>query len=134
MLKVKELSDLLQIEEDDIRNYFELKKSLNRKNSKRVKFNDKDLKPEFELSKYIGCFEFTTYSQLIRAKSNSSNEELNKHEYFELNKNIGAQEKKLIASFLYSSLLNKESKFDANFFERFMQIIPLKKIQLLVSK
>ncbi len=107
---------------------------MNRKNIKKVKFNEKDLKPEFDLTKYIACFEFTSYSQLIRKNSNSNSGELNKLDFFELDKNISIQDKKMIANFLYSSLLKKDSKFDAILFDKFTQTLPLKKIQLLVKK
>ena len=129
-----DVSDLIQTEEADLKNYFELKNLMNRKNTKKVKFNEKDLKNEFDLSKYIACFEYASNNQLVRTKSSTDSDDLDQQSHFEICKNISMQDKKMLSSFLYSSLLKKESTFDANLFKSFLQCLPIKKIQLLVKK
>ena len=93
------------------------------------------MKNQFDLFKYLACFEFTSFGQVNKIKNKKANDDRDSdtNYYFNLNKNISPSDKSQLSSFLFMTLLNKDCKFDADLFQNFLQHIPLNKIQLLVS-
>ena len=120
---INSLSNLMQIEENDIKSYFELKASLKKRQAsfKKVKFSEPESnKCLISLAKYISFFD-----------SSSSKTDYTKQRYFSLSNGLAASDKQTLGAFLYSSLLGNEVEFEPVLFKEFVKSVPLKKIQLL---
>jgi len=118
---------LTQIEETDLKNYFEIKRFIDQKSlkEKKVKFLSETSEQLLNLNKFINCFEYNPGS------ITDSHVDYSKKKFFDLNKNITYKEKKQLGSFLFDGLLKSDYECKDKILKEFLQSIPLKKIQLL---
>lgn len=128
LLKIKNLNELTQIEENELKNYLQMKKFISERSSieKKVKFLNEADKSSVNLHKYITSFELIVNSQTNDEKDYS------KQKYFDLNKNMTFKDKEALGSFLFSGFLYKNCEFTQKNIKEFLNLVPLKKIQLLV--
>lgn len=136
--KVKKLSEQVHINEEDLKNYLEMKQKLvERKQArKRVKFTtpesnkrSEEYKPQLNLSKYISCFDpmTTIHSQSSQSSQQQSNP---LRRFYDLAKTTESEEKKRLGSFLFTSMLST-SEFDPKAMQSYLCAVPVRKIVLL---
>ncbi|RNA40948.1 rab3 GTPase-activating non-catalytic subunit-like, partial [Brachionus plicatilis] len=111
------VNELLQINENQIIEYFELKKKLF--SSKKVKFRQTEI---FNLPKFLSCFDPTPIelSQSDQFKIT-----------FEFNKAISDDDKEQLGSLIFSNLLKKYTRFKNEDLDEFFKMVPIQKIRLL---
>lgn len=140
------LSNLFNIEEDDLKSYFELKKILEEKKDakkrgkKVVKFeaqttaaeeeeakNDDD---RFTLTNYRACFELSVMSSLTASGADPLVDN-SRRRFFDMKKSTTNADKQQLGSFLFGSLLTTDAAYEKRFIKKFLRLVPLKKMQLL---
>ena len=116
----------MQIDEDLLKNYYDIKHFIAEKSAdKKLRFTmDAGREQLLILHKYLSCFEFT--------HSHSDQNVYSKKRFYELNRNLTSKEKKTLGSFIFSGLLSKNNEFNAKKLKELLLLIPLNKIQLLV--
>ena len=121
-MKLESLSNLMQIDETDLKSYFEIKRSHEEKlnKQKKVKFMSPH---QIDLTKYLACFEVPS----------ASSAESTRKRFYNLNKTITYKHKQLLGGFYFQTLLRADHPYDPKQVQDFLFSIPLKKIQLLVS-
>ena len=121
-MKLESLSNLMQIDEADLKSYFEIKRSHEQKlnKQKKVKFMNPH---QMDLTKYLACFEVPSVS----------NADSSRKRFYNLNKTITYKHKQLLGGFYFQTLLRADHSYDPKQVQDFLFSIPLKKIQLLVN-
>ena len=99
-------------------NYFEMKKIVTEKKDN-MDLNEKDTKP-LSLPKYLSKFE-------IPAGDKSSGN------HYGLSKSITNEEKEKLGYFLFKNFFAEDVAYDEEYLLEFLRMIPLKKLDLLVS-
>jgi hypothetical protein len=141
-LDVTSLSELTQVNENSLNDYFKFKREIDlrlpKTNSKNVRFSDVKEPDHLEIAKYIGCFEIDLQqSQATTNKTNITEETYpiesssSEHKY-QLNKSITLKDKQALGEFMFAKFL-KQHSFDSIAFEKLVNLVPLKNSQMLVS-
>ena len=140
--RINSLSDLIQIEEADLNDYFELRQVIREKelSSKKVKFNldesseamikFSDNRFQINLPKYLNSFNFLT--AVVKTKTEKDEkDDCSRKRYCSIEKNIGIAEKQQLGAFLFANLLKCSFEWDDLLVKKFLEAVPLKKIDLL---
>lgn len=142
--KLAKLSAEIQIDEEDLKSYFDLKRQINERKEKiacakkKVKFasseseGESNIKhishqPLISLSKYISCYDNQTIIQQQQQKRQLDEE---CKTFYNLAKTINTEQKKHLGSFLFASLLRANNKFDLKLIHTFLGLVPLRKLVL----
>lgn len=128
--KIEELSEKLELEYDQLNDYFNLKHRL-----EKAIFTGSS-STEMTLAKYLSYFELSnrlnTSNLLEKFSVESIIEQLNSDEYlFHLHKNITYENKKLLGEFYFSKLFNKQIDYNHAKINEAISFIPLKKVDIL---
>ncbi len=128
------LSNLMQIDQEDLKRYFDLKKSQSEQKhlkQKRVKFSSQD-RDGMNLTKYLSCFDFaSTNSNFSHTTTNQI--EIGRKRFYNLATNITYKQKQMLGCFYFNKFLKENNEYDSKKVQELLFSIPLKKIQLLVS-
>jgi len=117
------LCELLQVDEVSLKNYFDFRQRYE-KSAEHKSDNDSERESlSLDLTKYLQCFEL----------SNATFLEVDTNHKLNLNKNISLKSKKALGGFYFGKLLSVNINYNVEEFLSIIELIPLKKIDLLVN-
>ena len=134
---ISKLSELTQIDEAELATYLELRGAIRAKEAKSKKHTPLE---SIDLPKYLACFEYGGVATVGSGSGNGSGGASGEFAY-QLKANLNATSKQMLGHFYFSQLLDDacaldddEPDLDAQRFQAFISMIPMKRMNFLVSK